>query len=84
MLKRWLTLYVHGINLFLLDNPTPDNLLKFIHYIVIFPVDNAVHHLNNRGQREIDKVVQSFFKATAKATISLARHPPYDIRSLRF
>ena len=31
MLKRWLTLYVHGINLFLLDNPTPDNPLKFIH-----------------------------------------------------
>ena len=31
MLKRWLTLYVHGINLFLLGNPTPDNPLKFIH-----------------------------------------------------
>ena len=31
MLKRWLTLYVHGINLFLLDNPTPQTPLEFLH-----------------------------------------------------
>lgn len=72
MLKRWLTLCVYGINLVLLEIPTPDNPLKFIHWILIYPVDNAIHHLNNRGQREIDKVVQSVLKATTKATISLA------------